>query len=85
MKLNIKIIYFLVLSVLITSCASKKDVIYLQGVDGLTKSDSFSYEPKIQKDDLLSIIISAKQPEATVPFNMPTIQGNYEKIGRAHV
>lgn len=78
MKLNIKIIYFLVLSVLITSCASKKDVIYLQGVDGLTKSDSFSYEPKIQKDDLLSIIISAKQPEATVPFNMPTIQGNYE-------
>jgi polysaccharide export outer membrane protein len=27
---------------------------------------------------LLSIIVSADQPEATLPFNMPQIQGNYQ-------
>ncbi len=78
MKFDIKILYFLIVSVVITSCASKKDVIYLQNVDGLAKTDNFSYEPRIQKDDLLSIIVSGKQPEATVPFNMPAIQGNYQ-------
>jgi len=78
MKFDIKILYFLIVSVVITSCASKKDVIYLQNVDGLAKTDNFNYEPRIQKDDLLSIIVSGKQPEATVPFNMPAIQGNYQ-------
>lgn len=78
MKLILQIICFLVLSITITSCASKKDVIYLQNIDSVGKNENSNYEPKIQKDDLLSIIISGKQPEATLPFNMPEIQGNYQ-------
>lgn len=61
------------------SCASRKDIVYLQNVDASgNESDALNYEPKLQKDDLLSIIISADQPELTIPFNMPQIQGNYQ-------
>ena len=61
------------------SCASKKKVVYLQDIDQTKSYDSSTlYEPKLQPDDLLSIIVSAENPELTVPFNLPQIQGNYE-------
>jgi polysaccharide biosynthesis/export protein len=61
------------------SCASKKDVLYLQNIDTIENSnESLKYETRLQSDDLLSIIVSADQPELTLPFNMPQIQGNYQ-------
>jgi polysaccharide export outer membrane protein len=63
----------------LTSCASKKNVLYLQNIDSITNSNALvNYETRLQNDDLLSIIVSADQPEATLPFNMPQIQGNYQ-------
>lgn len=70
---------FLFATIMLVSCASRKDVAYLQNADSGKKTEELlSYEPRLQKDDLLSIIISADQPEATYPFNMPQIQGNYQ-------
>lgn len=70
---------FLFVAITLVSCASRKDIAYLQNVDSQKNSaELLSYEPRLQKDDLLSIIISADQPEATYPFNMPQIQGNYQ-------
>ncbi|WP_290840126.1 polysaccharide biosynthesis/export family protein [Flavobacterium sp.] len=37
-----------------------------------------NYEPTLKPDDMLSIIISSETPDATIPFNLPAIQGNYE-------
>lgn len=63
----------------LVSCASRKNVAYLQNVDAIGDNKAVaSYEPKLQNDDLLSIIVSADQPELTYPFNMPQIQGNYQ-------
>jgi polysaccharide export outer membrane protein len=68
-----------VASLFLVSCASKKDVLYLQNIDQINSNQgSLSYEPKLQNDDLLSIIVAADQPELTVPFNLPQIQGNYQ-------
>ena len=80
MKFNTYIkIVFLFVAIMLVSCASRKDVAYLQNVDSEKNSaELLNYEPRLQKDDLLSIIISADQPEATLPFNMPQIQGNYQ-------
>jgi polysaccharide export outer membrane protein len=66
-------------SIFFLSCASKKDIVYLQDVD-TTKitTNSFSYEPVLKNDDLLSIIVSADDPEVTYMFNIPQIQGNYQ-------
>lgn len=80
MKFNIFIkIGFLFFAIILVSCASRKDVAYLQNVEANASStELLNYEPRLQKDDLLSIIVSAEQPEATLPFNMPQIQGNYQ-------
>jgi polysaccharide export outer membrane protein len=61
------------------SCASRKTIAYLQDIDGNTNSaKALSYEPVLKNDDLLSIIVSAEDPEITYMFNIPQIQGNYK-------
>ncbi|MFN7674450.1 polysaccharide biosynthesis/export family protein [Flavobacterium sp.] len=65
-------------SIFFLSCASKKDIVYLQDVDTIKASNSLSYEPVLKNDDLLSIIVSADDPEVTYMFNIPQIQGNYK-------
>jgi polysaccharide export outer membrane protein len=55
------------------SCASRKDVVYYQNIDGLQNQKSNTYEIKIQPDDLLMIIVSAEDPEIAIPFNLALI------------
>lgn len=56
------------------SCASKKDIVYYQNIDGINNSqNAASYEVKIQPDDLLTIIVSAEDPEIAMPFNLTSI------------
>ena len=56
------------------SCASKKDLVYYQNIDGLASTEqSNSYEIKIQPDDLLTIIVSAEDPESALPFNLTVV------------
>lgn len=68
-----KIIFFL-LVLLFFSCASRKDSVYYQNIDTLSAPEKQnSYEIKIQADDLLTIIVSADDPETAIPFNLSTI------------
>jgi polysaccharide biosynthesis/export protein len=80
MKFSIKTSCLLLLtSLFLFSCVSKKKLVYLQGIDDKNSYESsVRYEPTLQPDDLLNIIVSAENPEVTVPFNLPQIQGNYE-------
>lgn len=62
----------LVLVVLISSCASKKDIILFQDAD-TNATDNVVYAlPKIQVNDILDVKISALNPEAAVPYNSQT-------------
>lgn len=67
-----KIIPFLV-ALFLFSCASRKDVVYYQNIDGLANQKSNSYEIKLQPDDLLMVIVSAEDPEIAMPFNLKSI------------
>jgi polysaccharide export outer membrane protein len=68
-----KTILFLAV-LLFFSCKPRKEVVYYQNIDGLaSKEKSNSYEIKIQPDDLLTIIVSADDPETAIPFNLSTI------------
>ena len=51
------------------SCGSVKDITYLQG-DGLLKKAAIvdTFNLKIQKDDLLDIVVSSIEPELLRPF-----------------
>jgi polysaccharide export outer membrane protein len=60
-------------AILLFSCASRKDVVYYQGIDSLPVQEKSNLtEVKIQRDDLLMIIVSADDPEIASPFNLKT-------------
>lgn len=64
------IFYFSVLC-LLTSCASKKKLIYLQQSDNSQqKSDTIRYESTLQPDDVLLITVTADQPELASRYNL---------------
>lgn len=68
-----KITPFLIV-LLLFSCASPKDVVYYQGIEGIAgNTQAASYEIKIQPDDLLMIIVSAEDPEIAMPFNLKSV------------
>lgn len=65
-----KVIYLLsLLSILfITSCGSRKEIVYFQTPEELTTKFE-EYIPKIQPNDQLAIVFSAADPAAVAPFN----------------
>lgn len=71
----VKPIYKRVFSLLIVaiaaSCASKKDVVYFQDASNYeTIVNEEVFTTKFKVDDLLSIFVSGKTPEASRPFNL---------------
>jgi polysaccharide export outer membrane protein len=59
----------------LTSCGTPKDVLYLQGIDSLTKEEvarmDQNYISRICPDDLLTITVTAWDPTVVTPFNPP--------------
>lgn len=60
-------------AVLLSSCASKQKIIYFQNIASASAESENRYIPRLQQDDLLTIIVSAPNPEAAIPFNLSTI------------
>lgn len=56
----------------LTGCSQKKNIVYFQNIDNLSNINNASFEPVIQSDDMLMIIVSTPDPEAAVPFNLET-------------
>ncbi|WP_396168157.1 polysaccharide biosynthesis/export family protein [Flavobacterium sp.] len=77
-----KKIIFSLLVVAFSSCAPRKDIVYFQNIDGLAANDKApNYEIKIQPDDLLTIIVSAADPESAIPFNLTNISVPSPSLG----
>ncbi len=64
-------IYLVLFSFLIASCASKENIVYLQN-NNITSSAT-QYEPTIQPDDVLSIMVSSENPEVAAPYNLKSV------------
>jgi polysaccharide biosynthesis/export protein len=74
MKLQNYLLYILS-ALLFASCVSKEKMIYLQGnLD--TDKKSLNYDPLIQRDDRLSIIVSSLDFEASKSFNLNQSSAN---------
>ena len=72
-------LFSLLLVVLITtSCASRKELVYLQS--GSNTKELVSYEPVLQPDDVVMIVVSSENPEVAAPYNLKaiTVQGDTE-------
>ncbi len=63
---------------LTTSCASRKELVYLQGASNA--KELVSYEPVLQPDDVVMIVVSSENPEVAAPYNLKaiTVQGDSE-------
>lgn len=64
-------IYALLVFFLLASCASKENIVYLQNDN--SNSSSMEYEPIIQPDDVLSIIVTSENPEVAAPYNLKSV------------
>lgn len=78
MRFTLRNILFLTLAVLsLFSCGSKKKFVYVQGIENAASyEESKHYELTLQPDDVLSIVVSAEDPEVAAPFNIPEIKSN---------
>lgn len=57
--------------IILSSCASRKDFLYLQDMDELQEYPMIQkYETIIHRDDRLSITVGSKNPELALPLNM---------------
>jgi polysaccharide export outer membrane protein len=65
-----KLFLFLTVIALFSSCASKKDYIYVQNIDSI-ELKSENYRTLLQPDDLISILVLGENPTITAPFNSP--------------
>ncbi|MCB0453316.1 MAG: polysaccharide export protein [Aequorivita sp.] len=71
MKNKIQII-LIISTLVLQSCVSKKEILYLQDAD-LYDYQNIEYESsKIQPNDILSITVSALVPETAIPYNIQT-------------
>lgn len=71
---------------LLFSCKPRKEMVYYQNIDSLASQEkSNSYEIKIQPDDLLTIVVSAEDAEASVPFNLGASSAGGETSGQGAV
>ncbi len=74
-----------------TSCVSPKSIVYFQGDSVRYSSQDISqkYIPKIQPNDILSVIVGSLNTEANEVFNTPnqftTASTNYSNTGGARI
>lgn len=73
-----KIVYILICTLILCSCATKKNIVYFQD-EILTKDMedlTSNFEIRFKTDDLLTIAVSSVEPAAAMPFNLPAIGTN---------
>lgn len=69
-----KKIYLALLVLLVfASCASRKNIVYLQPSQLDLENMQTKYVPRIQQEDLLTITVSAADVKATMPFNQQNV------------
>ncbi|MDO9153090.1 MAG: polysaccharide biosynthesis/export family protein [Paludibacter sp.] len=72
-----KLIIPVVLVILLASCKTSQEIVYLQGAGKpvlLSGSETYGIpDPIIKTGDILTITVNSTTPEAAVPFNLPII------------
>lgn len=70
---RIKKIVLAIIVLTITSCASRKEIVYFQKDQVDQSKTNTTYKTVFKADDLLQITVSALDLEAVKPFNLPAV------------
>src|SRR5690606_22903823 len=79
--LKMKPLLVILIAIFISSCASKKDIVYFQ--DEPLSSAYIESEPKqlvYKADDILTITVSAADPTTAQPFNLGVVTDNIDNL-----
>lgn len=69
-----KIITIIFATVFLTSCATKEEVVYFNGINSSNNTIGLdSYSPTYHIEDELIIVVNALDPEAAKPFNLTAV------------
>ena len=69
------IVLLLTAFLFLSSCATKKEVLYLQDIDTTGVGPVTYQSPTIQPNDILKITVESLNPEAAIPYNKSGAQG----------
>ncbi len=77
MRLHFRNYFVLSLIILLSSCVSRKKMVYFQGSENESGEKAITLPTSIiMSGDLVSITVSSVNMEATVPFNLPMVTPN---------
>jgi len=65
------ILSVVIAAILFSSCANKKEILYLQDLESYNDTKVIYATPNIQPNDILKITVGALEPEAALPYNKP--------------
>jgi len=68
-KYGLTLVLTAVVLMIFNSCGSRKNMVYLQQDSSQINTLYEQYVPKIQVNDILTIVVTAADPKVTVPFN----------------
>lgn len=69
----------------LTSCVSKKEILYLNDLKSSDKSAFQWSEVIIQPNDILSVKITSDETELALPFNMNQVIGQQQNVNGAQL
>ncbi len=68
-KFGLAISLFIMVTLIFSSCGSRRNMVYLQPDSTQITTMYEQYVPKIQTNDILTIVVTAADPKVTAPFN----------------
>ena len=76
-KITKKIAFIVLILLVLSSCTSRKKLIYHQNIDKINlPSNLGDFEPVYNVDDALMILVTTDNPEAAAPFNLLVFSTN---------
>lgn len=66
----------LLIGLLVSSCSTKKEILYFQDAEDYKETDAAYNTNTLQPNDILQVMISATLPETAVPYNRTSGNGN---------
>ncbi len=68
-KCYLSLVFSLTMLVILSSCGSRKEMVYLQQDSTQINTRFEEFTPRVQTNDILTIVVTAADPKVTAPFN----------------
>lgn len=67
--------------IVLQSCSSSKDLLYIQNAESYVEQNIHNYEPVLQPNDVLMIEVTSTVPEAAIPYNKTQMNNIVNNVG----